>query len=283
VGRVIAHSVTAAPAPALRSLVAGYTGYHYEGFAPGVLRGLPGPHLTLVLPLDGPLRVTTPGGTAPVARSTAVGGLHARPALIHHDGTQIGVQLALAPLGARALLGLPAAALAGTIVGLDELLGPLAGELIGRLHDTPDWGRRFALIDAALLTAAARHERDRRRAPDEVVHAWRRLRAGGGNIGVAEVAGEVGWSRRHLSERFRDELGLPPKVFARVLRFERAQRQLRRPDRPALAVIAAEAGYYDQAHLTREFKELAGCPPGRWLVEEELIAVDAVDLDGGAA
>ncbi|MGH3796323.1 MAG: helix-turn-helix domain-containing protein [Pseudonocardiaceae bacterium] len=85
---------------------------------------------------------------------------------------------------------------------------------------------------------------------------------------MAALAEEVGWSRRHLGERFRREFGLTPKVAGRVMRFEIAHRLLQTPDRPALAEVAARCGFYDQAHLHREWRELAGCTPSRWLADE---------------
>ena len=78
--------------------------------------------------------------------------------------------------------------------------------------------------------------------------------------------------RRHLGARFRDEFGLSPKTAARVIRFDRARRLLQRRvaagGAPALAELAAGGGFFDQAHLAREFRELAGCAPSRWLAEE---------------
>jgi AraC-like DNA-binding protein len=282
---VIAEHVTARPAPPLRSLVRSYTGYRYEGFAAGVHRGLPGAGLTLVLPIAAPLSLAWPGAAA-AEYDSVVGGLHAGPVHIHHDGTQFGLQLDLEPLGARLLFGLPASALTGACVPLDELLGSAGRELAERVQPdvAPDWAARVAAVDAALTAAVAGHERDERPAvAGEVTWACRQLRATGGAVGVAELAAEVGWSRRHLSERFRSEVGLPPKAYARVLRFERARRQLQRPGGPGLATVAAETGYYDQAHLTREFNELAGCSPTRWQAEEELPSVQdrPVTAEGG--
>jgi AraC-like DNA-binding protein len=83
---------------------------------------------------------------------------------------------------------------------------------------------------------------------------------------VRDLAGEIGWSPRHLTDRFRRETGLRLKEAARVVRFDRARRRLT-PGTP-LAGLAADSGYYDQAHLAREFRELAGCSPSRWLADE---------------
>ncbi len=102
----------------------------------------------------------------------------------------------------------------------------------------------------------------------EVDWAWRRLVAASGAIEVRTLAEEVGWSRRHFGERFRQELGLAPKVVARVLRFEQAYGLLRQPRRPGLAELAARCGYFDQAHLTRDWRDLAGCTPTTWIREE---------------
>lgn len=85
---------------------------------------------------------------------------------------------------------------------------------------------------------------------------------------MGTLAQEVGGSRRHLGERFRREFGLTPKVAGRVMRFESTRRLLGTPGRPGLADVAARCGYADQAHLTREWRELAGCTPSTWLTEE---------------
>jgi AraC-like DNA-binding protein len=94
----------------------------------------------------------------------------------------------------------------------------------------------------------------------------------GGQLPVAALAAETGWSDRHLRSRFRAETGLTPKAAARLIRFGRARRLLLRRQRAgtgaSLAELAAECGYYDQAHLDREFRGLAGCPPTTWLAEE---------------
>ena len=83
----------------------------------------------------------------------------------------------------------------------------------------------------------------------------------------------------HFARRFADEFGLSPKLAARVVRFDYARRMLQRtPALVSIAQVAAVCGYYDQAHMTRDFVELAGCPPGRLLVEDDLPSFQ--DADG---
>ena len=103
----------------------------------------------------------------------------------------------------------------------------------------------------------------------ELRRAWQLIVASGGTVSVAELAGEVGWSRQHLGRRFGTEFGCSPKLAARVVRFDRARHLLQsRPRHVTAAHVAAACGYYDQAHFTNEFSALAGCTPRRWMIEE---------------
>jgi transcriptional regulator GlxA family with amidase domain len=82
---------------------------------------------------------------------------------------------------------------------------------------------------------------------------------------------ETGWSRRHVTQQFRRQLGLPPKAYARLLRFQYATALLGQTPGRSFADVATEAGYYDQSHLTRDFAALAGMTPGRYVAEAEPI------------
>jgi AraC-like DNA-binding protein len=253
------------PSPAMRPYAAFYSGYRQHGIPPASHRGLPSPYLTLILTLDDPLVITAhPDHRQPPGRyDTLIGGLHLRPALIEHDGRQSGVQVAVHPLGCRALLGVPAGELAGTDVDLSAVLrDDVVAELRERLHAAADWPARFAALDAALR----RLVRDRGGVHPDVAYAFDRLLDSGGRVGVAQLAAEIGWSARHLTDRFRAEIGLRPKEAARVVRFDRARRRLA-PGR-RMAEVAADAGYFDQAHLAREFHAMAGIPASRWLADE---------------
>jgi AraC-like DNA-binding protein len=250
--------------PALRPYVAALSAYDVTG-APGIHRGLPGTTLTCVLPLDEPIDVGW--AQAPSTRRaswSSVAGVHAAPAAIHHGRRQAGLFLELTLAGCRALLGRPAKDLAGQLCELDELAPKLA-DLPERLQDRPTWNERSAVVQRALIGALAHYEAPAPRA--EVGRALARLTTG---APVAEVADDVGYSRRHLRNLVHAETGLSPKEYQRLARFESTRDRVvaaARDGRP-LADVAARSGYADQAHLARDWRELAGCPPSQWLREE---------------
>ncbi len=258
------------PGPELRPYVASFTGYRQAGGLAGQHRGLPSPYLTFIVTLDEPMVIAAPSdpNQAPDAYRSLIGGLHTTPTLIAHAGRQAGIQLALEPLGVRALLGVPAAELANIDVHAADVLGPLANELLERVQLASSWPARFAILASVLQR---RLDRDRR-VVDDVVGAWRLLSRSHGRISIAALSDELGWSSRYVSQRLHAETGLTPKSAARVMRFDRARRQLQARVAagltPGLADLAAQCGYYDQAHLTREFREMAGCSPGLWIAEE---------------
>jgi AraC-like DNA-binding protein len=262
------------PAEPLRPCVAHYTGYRQRGVPPARHRGLPSPFLTLIITLDEPLVLLAhPDPRQPPGDfGTLIGGLHSTPALIIHDGAQSGIQVALRPLGARVLLGLPAGELAQIDLPAETVLGGACAELRARAVAAAGWPERFAILDEILLRLAGPRLAGAGPAPaPEVRWAWRQLLASGGTARIADLAAGTGWSGRHLTSRFRTEIGLTPKAAARVIRFDQARHLLIRhaaDDGYRLADLAAACGYFDQAHLAREFRSLAGCPPSQWLTEE---------------
>ena len=263
------------PAAPLRGLVESYAAFRQAGVAPMRHRGLPSPSMTLIFTLDDPLVLAAhPDPTQPPGvYQTLVGGLHTAPALITHDGRQSGIQLGLSPLGARTLLGVPAGELAGSTVSGDDVLGPLAAEIQDRIRTALSWADRFAILDEVLMVRVAQAAgRAGVAASPEVSYAWRLLRQTGGSATVSQLTAETGWSDRHLRNRFREETGLAPKSAARVIRFERVRRELQRRAGAGgalrLAELAATFGYFDQAHLDRDFGLLAGCSPTTWVAEE---------------
>lgn len=261
------------PSAALAPYVERYIGYRRDPLAGGTHQGLPSRCMTLILSLAEPVRILSmPEPTAlPQAFSGLISGLHAGPVTIAADRLQYGIHVELTPWAAGALLGHPAGALASGIYDIQDVLRGRGGHLVDRVREAPDWAARFAVLDDVLRTRA-----DRGWAPQpEVSEAWRALLRTGGRIPVERLARHVGWSRRHLGERFRREIGLSPKTAARVIRFDRSHTALTRSAPVGLAEIAAACGYADQAHLTREWRALAGRTPTAWMAAEFPFVQDA--------
>jgi AraC-like DNA-binding protein len=183
---------------------------------------------------------------------------------------QAGIQLAVHPLASRALFGVPSAELSVTDFDGATMLGRRAMQLRDRVAETHRWPDAFTLVSEYLVNARLR--RDGVTVRPEVAYAWRLLERAQGRLAVSVMAARVGVSERHLMTLFRREVGRSPKTVAMLMRFEHAtaaiSESLRRRGRVDLAAVAADTGYYDQAHLSREFVRFAGVPPRRWLTEE---------------
>lgn len=243
-------------------LISRCVGYRFEGLPPGIHRGLPGPTITVVVSLGAPLTLQQPGATSLDSFQALVGGLHTKPAVIFHDGSQHGVQLDLTPRGARALFGMPARELTGHVVPLADVLAGV-GRLTEQMALAESWSDRFDILDEALTRAITVTDRD------SIDLAWNRIVGTAGTTRIGDVATESGWSRRHLTDRFRREYGLSPKEVARMTRFSQSSRMLQ-TGRLSIASVAAACGYVDQSHMSREWRDFAGCPPSEWMATEDL-------------
>ncbi|WP_040798168.1 helix-turn-helix domain-containing protein [Nocardia higoensis] len=264
--------VMARPAPPLAGFIDQYVGYRMTGYAPGLHRGLPSRHQTFIVAIGPTIDVVaqTDRTQGPGDYRCVLSGLQASSAAIAHTGHQEGVAIELTPLGCRTLFALPAGALWNTTLECADLVGPVGDELWERLQGPASWRARFAVCDEVLTRLACP---DRLVGP-ELTWAWRAVVDSAGAASVSMLAERIGWSRQHLTRRFSAEFGLAPKLAARITRFERARRMIAStPSFVTLAQVAASCGYYDQAHLNRDFADLAGCSPTTWLAEEEIPSV----------
>ena len=187
-------------------------------------------------------------------------GLFAGPVVMDSPGRAECVQVNFTPPGAARFFGVPMSELADAMVTLDDLGDRAIRGLRERLGDEPDPARRLDLVEAFVLRRILAAQ------PCDPAIAWayRRIVETTGRVRIAGLAAELGCSRRHLAERFRLQVGLPPKTVARMARFQGALVLSSRAAAPDWADIAAACGYADQAHLTREFGEFAGLPPSAW-------------------
>ncbi|HWD53823.1 MAG TPA: helix-turn-helix domain-containing protein [Acidimicrobiales bacterium] len=200
-------------------------------------------------------------GPEPRRLQAFVVGNQSYPSMTGVRGHQLGVQVELTAAGALALLG-DVGAYNDSVVPLDEALGGPGAQLPERLADVPSWEARLDLLDSWFAA------REVPTLAPEVRWLREQLVASRGQARVEPLMDDTGWSRRHVTERFRRQLGIAPKAFARLLRFQHAAALLTevRPRR-SLADVAMAAGYYDQSHLTRDFAALAGMTPGTYAAD----------------
>ncbi|MBX3568548.1 MAG: helix-turn-helix transcriptional regulator [Rhizobiaceae bacterium] len=251
-----------APDGMLSGLVARMT--HYRELRPGCYRQAEAASLIypLIISFGEPFRIGL--GREPRAHDsygTFAAGLFAGPVMIESSGASHCIQIDFTPIGARRFFRLPMRLLADQMLDAGDVLGPALVALRERLGNAMCVGERFAIarrfVETRLDAAAPLN-------PGSEL-AYRRLRQSGGRMRIERIAAEIGWSRKHLATRFREDFGLGAKAVARIIRFRHAL-DLARGDAPAWADIAAACGYADQSHLIREFRSLSGAAPGRLTV-----------------
>ncbi|MFH8836175.1 helix-turn-helix domain-containing protein [Streptomyces sp. NPDC017868] len=256
----------ARPDARLRPGIGAYRGFRSTAGLPQERLVVPTGRVSLLIGFGSELRLGRTGrgaaGAAAPAHTSVVSGLHTRARVLGHQGDLHGVELTLAPWAAYRLFGATLGELADTVTDPADVLGGRVRDLGAALEAAPGWRERFALLDETLLRwtadAAPSHEPS-----PAVLEAWRLLDRTAGRLPIGELATRTGWSLRHLENRFREQIGLTPKRLARVLRLNRAIRLLATGG--GAAGVAADCGFYDQSHLSREFTAMTGMPPGRFL------------------
>lgn len=202
---------------------------------------------------EAPLRVReSPQDGGVLLRGALVGGARSHYVIRELSAPASSVAAVLKPGAASLLFGGGAHELSGRHTQLDALWGREAERLRERLQATSGALARLDLLEAAL---AARLPRVRALHPG-IAAALTRMDALGSVRAAVEISGV---SHRHFIAQFRDAVGLTPKAWLRVQRFQRALQQLRRGG--ALAAVAADAGYSDQAHFSRDFVAFSGVTP----------------------
>ena len=172
---------------------------------------------------------------------------------------QVGIRFR--PAGAAGFIREPQSGLVGIGVPLSDLAAKLARTLAGAPFGATTLESRIAAVQAGLAAAIRTQPTPVGALADRVVRSW-----GGTSIDV--LTREIGLSPRQLGRRFQLEVGLRPKLLARICRFQRVFHALEA--NPAhWAQVAADCGYYDSSHLIRDFRELAGETPSRLIDESD--------------
>jgi AraC-like DNA-binding protein len=247
------------PVPAVLNLhVRSWIGVSETGAARCRRREIPGPHVILVFEFGPPLRISQCGAEDCTLRHRGgfVAGLYDSFVTTEHDGCKASIQVTLTPRGARTLLAPPLSEISRAVVELSDLL-PNARGLSDRLASTTSWVERFRAVERVLLERLLLATSLR----SDIVWSVEQIEASGGLRKVGDLANTLRMSRRHFNVLFRDHVGMPPKVFSNLVRFDRLNlRILGRPAR-SWADLALEAGFADQAHMVREVKRFSGMSP----------------------
>jgi AraC-like DNA-binding protein len=258
-------------AGAARNAVRGYVGYEERLISPMVRREIARCGIALILAFGDRLDVRdgTDSMRGPTRSLGAfVVGSQSHASLTDLGGHQHGVQVELSAAGAVGLFG-QVRDLNDMVIPIDEALGRWGARLVEQLGNAVTWEERFVLLDDVFATRPLLDGNGTSDAiSSEVSWLRRQLVATGGQARIEPLMDETGWSRRVVTERFHTQLGLSPKSYARILRFQRAVGLLDgvRNGR-TLADVAMECGYYDQSHFTRDCVALAGCSPSALMAE----------------
>jgi len=190
-----------------------------------------------------------------------ISGTHSRFVVIDAAGTASTVGVHFKAGGAHPFLGVAADELRDADVPLDALWGTKAAELRNRLLEAGTPEARFRVLERALLAQAARPLAHH----SAVALALEEFRSTPRVRPVKEVVEHTGLSQRRFIELFRQEVGLTPKLFCRVLRFQEVIRLIGSGRRAEWAEVALSCGYFDQAHFVRDFREFSGITPTEYL------------------
>jgi AraC-like DNA-binding protein len=244
------------PHSQLRDYVIGYVGL-WSTMRLTRERHLPSGEAALVVNLGTPHDVIGSGAQSGTLkfRSVAAMGVHDQPFVTRSAGAKHLLVVRLTPPGARLLFDVAMDQLFNRWVDLDEIDGVLARRIEGRVHEPRGWNDLFDLMDSVL---AERLAAVRISAPG-VLWAWWELRRSGGLTSIDSLADHLDWSHKRLLAGFREHIGVLPKATAKTVRFNRVLRLSRTDYRINWASVAQDCGYYDQAHMIREFKSFTGC------------------------
>jgi len=194
-----------------------------------------------------------------VFRRAWISGERLEPILIDEIGYVHLAGIRLRPGGGWPFLGIPMREFSGQVIELEDILGQQISELRDRLGEETRDNARFDLLEAWLR---ARQRTSPTRAVNYVLRA---IQDSAGSARIGQMAKEIGISHKHLLREFDRCVGLTPKVFSRLCAFQRVIQSVGHRTDVEWADTATECGYYDQAHLIREFRALSGLTPATYL------------------
>lgn len=247
--------------------------WHFQGRA-GVAREriFPNGQFEIIVHLGEPFREVTRDGAERYPLS-CINGLQTNTFLIEAPTTPCAVLgIRLTPAGAYALLGTPLIDISDVTVDLADVAGSVTDELVDACFAASSGEDR---VRAAMRWVCTRVAGGVRTDP-AIAWAVGEIERLNGSVSVAAVRERLGFTKSRFVDAFREQVGLPPKRFARVIRFRHVLRQLH-AGAGSLADVAVDAGLYDQSHLNAEFKALSGFTPTEFLAAQRYSATSVAE------
>jgi len=224
-------------------------------------RILPDGCIELILNLRSPFRDVTATGQDQLQPLRFVVGQMTRPMLIAPSGAVELIGIRFHPGGTRCLLDVPAHELTNRVVELAAVSSRLERDLVSILENDSDVVAKISALELLLIQRAISCRRE-----FLLIDLAAEIVGRGGRMSIDDLAATAGVSGRQLERRFRTEVGISPKLFCRILRFQEVFRAIDR-DYQKWAEVAVDCGYYDQAHLIRDFQQFAAQTPAVLLAE----------------
>jgi len=196
-----------------------------------------------------------------IFRRSWISGERTEPILIDEAGYVHLIGVRFRAGGGWPFLGIPLCEFSEQVIELDDAFGPEINKLRDRLGEKTTDDARFDVVEAWL-------RKQQRTPPTRAVgYALRAIQNGADSVRIGQMAAEIGISHKHLLREFDRCVGLAPKTFSRLCAFQRVIQSVGHRPEVEWADTATKCGYYDQAHLIREFRSFSGLTPATYLVK----------------
>lgn len=243
--------LTRHPAQPLAAFVEGL--WYYDG-------GETSPHTDRVLP-NGKFQIVIGLAT----NVGAVSGMRSHHVVVSSGAMAAAMGVVFRPGGARGFFAFPASEFFNQAVSLDAVWHSEAPDLRDRLLEAMTPRAKFQTLEKVLLGLLERKSEKRIGLHPSVQHGLQDFWQMPHIATVMAIAKQAGLSRRRFSQLFDEQVGMTPKLYCRLLRFRAVVRQVGRGAPVNWADVALAGGYYDQAHLSHEFRQFSGMAPSRFV------------------
>jgi AraC-like DNA-binding protein len=239
---------------------------HGEGAQPDPVM-VPDGQYHMVINLGAPHTIVDKNGTEIAVRMSHMNAIQNHPVTIKRSGDIEVISIVFRPYGLAPFLQDSMRGVPGAVWNMADLLGSSPERIEERLQEEADVQRKFALLEQELLSLMS----DRFRLSADLHDAVDMLMRHKGAISVRELCERTQLSERTLERQFKDRIGISPKHFAKLRRFQHALQHIKTTDRDMLTA-ALQAGYYDQSHLHKEFLALTGAAPSAYVRKRNLLS-----------